>query len=208
MEFRQLVKMIHPDHNPDIVDAGGKMALVVANKTNPLYLQKLAARWGLLPRIYNIKDNVAINFQGQTTYGVIVDIVKMYSSYNIVILNLNTKRILVAAHSDLSKEHDSLNVLGKADSELWAAVRTLYDLYKEHKRADRPSERQRPIYERVYINPNCVYNDGTEAHISTAHVYGWYRVIRTTARRVYYYNPILGRETYTNIDNVVRGRKL
>jgi hypothetical protein len=46
--FREMVKMIHPDHNPSITDAGGKMRTVILYKNEPVELYKLAVRWGLL----------------------------------------------------------------------------------------------------------------------------------------------------------------
>lgn len=46
--FRELVKKIHPDHNPHIEDAGGKMRSAVLYKNNPEELYKLAVLWGLV----------------------------------------------------------------------------------------------------------------------------------------------------------------
>ena len=209
MEFRELVKLIHPDTNPDIKDAGEKMAQAKLFRNNPIRLLSLATKWGVLPMFYGLGDSVTVNLDGHYIYGVIVDIVKQYYTHNLIILNLKNQNILIVAHVDMSKKHDYVTTIGKADDDLWKACRTMYDLYKEGKKRNstvRRPERPRPVYERVYINPNCVYNDGTEAHISTRDIYGWYRVTKTTARRVYFYSPSLGRETYTNIDNVVRGR--
>jgi hypothetical protein len=46
LSFRELVKLIHPDHNPHIIDAGGKMRDAVLFKDKPEELYKLAVRWG------------------------------------------------------------------------------------------------------------------------------------------------------------------
>ena len=46
--FKELVKMIHPDTNPDIQDASGKMTAVLRNRRDKKALWNLAVRWGLV----------------------------------------------------------------------------------------------------------------------------------------------------------------
>lgn len=46
--FRELVKLIHPDYNPNITDAGGKMRTAVLYKDEPKELYKLGIRWGVV----------------------------------------------------------------------------------------------------------------------------------------------------------------
>ena len=46
--FKELVKLIHPDHNPHITDAGGKMRNAVLFKDKPEELYKLGIRWGVV----------------------------------------------------------------------------------------------------------------------------------------------------------------
>lgn len=48
ISFSDIVKMIHPDHNPDIQDAGGKMADVKMFRKDEGMLYKLAVKWGLV----------------------------------------------------------------------------------------------------------------------------------------------------------------
>jgi hypothetical protein len=48
LTFRELVKMIHPDINPDIEDAGAKMSQATRHRENPSFLFRLAVQWGLI----------------------------------------------------------------------------------------------------------------------------------------------------------------
>lgn len=47
INFRELVREIHPDLNPNVTDPGLKMAEAVRFKNNPEMLFRLAVRWGL-----------------------------------------------------------------------------------------------------------------------------------------------------------------
>jgi len=48
ISFKEIVKLVHPDHNPGMVDAGAKMALVVANRKNETMLHNLGVQWGVI----------------------------------------------------------------------------------------------------------------------------------------------------------------
>jgi len=48
ISFKEIVKLVHPDHNPDIVDAGTKMRLVIANRRNETMLHSLGVQWGVI----------------------------------------------------------------------------------------------------------------------------------------------------------------
>jgi hypothetical protein len=48
ISFKEIVKLIHPDHNPGITDAGAKMALAVSNRLNETMLHSLGVRWGVI----------------------------------------------------------------------------------------------------------------------------------------------------------------
>lgn len=212
MDFRQLVKLIHPDTSTGITSAGEKMVLAKKYRNDPVKLQKLAVMWGVLPKVYNIKDSVIVTLNNGHVYGVIVDIVKtpFPPAHNIVIFNLKTQSILIVYHSDMSKSHSNIRVIGQANMELWTAVNVAYDLYKQfgHKKpTDRGTTRPKTIFEYVDITPNTQYNDGTEVYLQIAAAQGWFEVTRTTARRVYFWKINENRETYTNIGNVRRARK-
>lgn len=49
MEFREIVRKIHPDLNPGIDNASGKMNLCIRFKKDPKKLTQLALQWGLIP---------------------------------------------------------------------------------------------------------------------------------------------------------------
>jgi hypothetical protein len=51
--FKELVKKIHPDLNPNIDNPGQKMAEIVAHKNNPTQLMNLAIKWGFVKRNFN-----------------------------------------------------------------------------------------------------------------------------------------------------------
>jgi len=48
ISFKEIVKLVHPDHNPNIVDAGTKMRLVIANRRNETMLHSLGVQWGVI----------------------------------------------------------------------------------------------------------------------------------------------------------------
>jgi hypothetical protein len=62
INFKEMVKMIHPDTNPSIIDAGGKMSQVMSNRKDSSYLYTLAVRWGLIgsgkPFTEKVKETV------------------------------------------------------------------------------------------------------------------------------------------------------
>jgi hypothetical protein len=47
LTFKEMVKLIHPDHNPHVQDAGEKMRIAILNKNHPDALYKLAIQWGV-----------------------------------------------------------------------------------------------------------------------------------------------------------------
>ncbi len=48
ISFRELVKKIHPDTNPTIVDAGGKMRIAVLYKKDQSLLYEYGVKWGVI----------------------------------------------------------------------------------------------------------------------------------------------------------------
>lgn len=49
MTFRDAVRLVHPDTNPSITDAGVKMKYIMHHKNNEVNLYKLIKYWNLLP---------------------------------------------------------------------------------------------------------------------------------------------------------------
>lgn len=54
LTFREIVKFIHPDSNPSVVNPSEKMSEAVLNKSNKRALYNLAIRWGFI----NARENV------------------------------------------------------------------------------------------------------------------------------------------------------
>ena len=48
ISFRDIVKLVHPDLNPSIVDAGTKMATIKLYRDNEQALFKWAVKWGVI----------------------------------------------------------------------------------------------------------------------------------------------------------------
>jgi hypothetical protein len=48
MNYKELIKMVHPDLNPNIKDAGVKVTEIMKNKNDPSELMRLAIQWGLI----------------------------------------------------------------------------------------------------------------------------------------------------------------
>ena len=48
ISFKEIVKKIHPDLNPNIEDASEKMTTVLTYRNHPKHLYLLAVKWGLL----------------------------------------------------------------------------------------------------------------------------------------------------------------
>ena len=80
MTFRELVKKIHPDVNPNITDASAKMTLAVRYKNRPEELYKLAVRWGVHVGINNqsqertsTRTSTRTTFRGTPLYDWVAD---------------------------------------------------------------------------------------------------------------------------------------
>lgn len=48
MNYKELIRLVHPDLNPNVVDAGVKISQIMSNKNNPHELLRLAINWGLV----------------------------------------------------------------------------------------------------------------------------------------------------------------
>lgn len=57
MNYKELIKMVHPDLNPNVVDAGVKVSEIMKNKNNPSELMRLAIQWGLINSSSNTNYN-------------------------------------------------------------------------------------------------------------------------------------------------------
>lgn len=48
MNYKELIRLVHPDLNPNVQDAGMKISQIMTNKNNPSELMRLAISWGLI----------------------------------------------------------------------------------------------------------------------------------------------------------------
>jgi len=53
--FREAIKLVHPDSNPNITNAGEKVKTVMYHKKNESVLYKLMVHWNLIKRTRPIK---------------------------------------------------------------------------------------------------------------------------------------------------------
>lgn len=88
MKYFDIVKLIHPDWNPDIENPSQKMEEATKNKDDEETLYKLAVRWGLVED--DSIDKVDINY--------VVDVgktVKVNGKYEGIIIDIQQKGSLV-----------------------------------------------------------------------------------------------------------------
>ena len=62
IKFRDAIKMVHPDHNPSIADAGAKVCAVMKHKDSPKHLFILMVKWGLVKEKL-VQENKSTKFQ-------------------------------------------------------------------------------------------------------------------------------------------------
>ena len=48
ISFNDAIKLVHPDSNPNITDAGNKVSTVMLYKNDPIKLHRLLTNWGIL----------------------------------------------------------------------------------------------------------------------------------------------------------------
>jgi hypothetical protein len=58
ISFRELVKLIHPDHNPGVTDAGAKMSDVMKYRADEGMLYRLGVHWGVIQPTNQSHTNV------------------------------------------------------------------------------------------------------------------------------------------------------
>ena len=72
LTFRELVKMVHPDSNPNITNPSEKMNDIMLNRGNSRALWNLAVRWGLVGGTENehesVRSNVRISIQSDNVW--------------------------------------------------------------------------------------------------------------------------------------------
>jgi hypothetical protein len=59
ISFKEAIKMVHPDSNPHITDAGEKVNAIMMYKNDETSLYKLLSNWGLLKGQSPIKEKAS-----------------------------------------------------------------------------------------------------------------------------------------------------
>lgn len=213
--YRELVKLIHPDLNPDISDPGGKMRLITIHKNDPARLFQFAVNWGLITPNYSFshqeqKTNNGSHGQAswftvgdvivykQDKRGVIVDISVHGNHYKILFADIVERKILYFFHKDgIDRENKKV---GKCNQVGWMQARKLYNKY-----LDKVRKKQREEETRSTLRPNRFYWDQDVWILSKTHK--WYvRVTRTTRKRVYYWDYGKNKERYVHMASVIHIR--
>lgn len=211
ISFTDLVRMIHPDSNPEIQDAGAKMSLATKNRNNPHELFRLAVRWGLIEgkvedKIFSIKIGSVLQF----TTGRRV-IVVAFDRHLVIMVDLVTNSAFQFACTEREKYENSFHsaggaefiIVGKASSvQFTQALRVLDRLRREFEEDVHRNRRERQNRERraedsdeyvwqfLYKNYNYRNRDIWVVHKSGRRV----KVTRTTSKSVFYWDNFRGKE--------------
>ncbi len=190
MTFKEIVKMIHPDLNPNMPDVGSKMADVVKYKHNPTQLFHLAIKWGLVQgrKINTLFFQVGNVVKYETDKRAIIIVKEGNSSGNWIYLVDIVKRSVLKIfikNTNVSK-YQNIEVIGKAKDKDIGIARSIYDNYKKQ----------------TILRPNKRYHNGMLT-VWAKTLRKYITVSRTTSKRVYYWDSRTGKERYVLMKNVV-----
>lgn len=119
IDFFEIVKMIHPDFNPEIENPSTKMTEVTANKDDPETLYLLAVRWGLIEddEIEKVEINYTIDRGklvriNQQYEGIIIDF-EQKKSFLEIIVHVN-EQFRKFQKKDFDDQDENFYVIGYA----------------------------------------------------------------------------------------------
>ena len=213
MTFRELAKKIHPDLNPGITDAGKKMAEAVRWKFNESMLFRLACNWGLVPghRPEQSETKQETRRPDFTSDGPTVTVIKegdvirhtyvkrhrLYSLFLVVakierskgkykIGMVNNGRIYTVLRETLN-DSSTFRVNNAANDADLAYAREVYDRHQERKDFARKARKE---YKEEQAKATGIQSDtnyvGQNSWVRFRNRSGWFKVVRTTAKRVYF----------------------
>lgn len=224
INFRELVKKIHPDYNPSMEDAGTKMASAIKYKNDPSYLYRLAVSWGVL------KDNKTHNTTSHTSYkrytsdhglsyfkedmvikygkrggpkkAVIVSVNRKKrnknNGYKVTAVDIVKEKIIWFYIESLTEHIKNVKILGKAKNKDITKAKNIYYTNYVDKKQSRSN-----LYEKVYkekFNLNTSYRD-RKVYIKLKNG-RWYRVERTSWKSVYYFDPFTYKVRYVAFKSI------
>jgi len=197
MTYKDLIRKVHPDLNPGLPNATEMSQLVNINKNNPFKLKELAQQWGFLSfenikkHIFKIKDWVIYSNKGLKSAGLLYKIVHIMSNvYEYYIYDINYNKFLKIKCSNGNEPFKFSHTA--SDEEL----RNAYLKYQTHINRNQ-----------VLLQPNRNYNFDN-IYVTFRHFYGRFKVIKTTAKMVFYYDERIGqtkRCSLSKVRNAERG---
>lgn len=220
MSFTDLVKMIHPDLNPGITDAGGKMAEAVRWKTNEAMLFRLAVRWNLVPgqeapRTEATRETPRPDFTASETVVIVVgDVIRMTYRGRPLYITLvsneyNRRGILTwmgVANNQPFRLRGVINPMyfhRKATPEERLEAEARVHLFEANKKAYKDAREQFREQKAERVRQDLEPNRNYQGQNRRVRVHGRsVTVTRTTAKRVYYWDEYTQTERYVNFSSV------
>jgi len=133
LNFWDIVKMIHPDMNPDIKNPSEKMEYATKLKDNPKELYILAVKWGLIED--NSIEKVDINYTigigkiikiNKTDEGVIIDIINKKDHIEVIVFINNKFQKYIKR--DINDQYENFYILGFADPDVFEKLDYQYQM--------------------------------------------------------------------------------
>jgi len=182
MEYKELIRKVHPDLNPDLPNATQMAQLVNQNKNNPFKLKDFAIQWGFVEKpkgytapnnqssyVFVVGDMIWFNVNGERKSGFIYKIDGNSSFNTYYVYDFRSNKCL-KTNAQKGKEPFKFDrKLGQMD------FRYYFDKYIMYREVDGS----------LYPNRNYS-NDGL--YVSFLHKGGSFRfsVVKTTAKMVFY----------------------
>jgi len=148
MLYRKIIREIHPDMNPNIIDASSKINQVLQNKHNESYLKELIKKWKLNIDDEDYSEFYHINFtqssenkidigraltDGKLIY-IILDIVEVVKKgtpkIRIITWNESTNRFHTFLRKDKYDLDGNLYVYGDVNLEEYEDIFRIYNMEK------------------------------------------------------------------------------
>lgn len=221
MDFNTLVKMIHPDLNPNIDNPGEKMSEATKNRHNPNMLFFLAEKWGLTgnssrekTQFHDVNEGFVIGnmflFDGKF-YGVVVGITdgqgRRRGHKKVFCVRYDTHKLVHFFVPNVNHRFRNITFQGRADKDFMRTANQVYLNYigrkEEYDRERRQYQQRREQYTREDLRSNSRYWE-FNVWIYTRTKGGPYRVVRTTAKMVYYWDEREGKERGVRMSSVTR----
>jgi len=120
--YWNIVKMIHPDFNPEIQNPSNKMAEATAKKDDEEALYMLAVKWGLIEDdsvekvdIQYVIDRGKLIRVDQKYEGIVIDLIKKQQFLRVIVYINGSFREF--KRNDINDQDENFYVIGYADDE-------------------------------------------------------------------------------------------